>query len=118
MRIEVLKPNVENLQTLRQQLITLQDNINKALASLPFQHAARLSLTFRPEDFPKQLSHKMPRPAWGLKVVYLRNLSDDTAYPTDGIFVDWIPEAGGVKIRGINGLLSGNLYEIELVAYA
>ena len=118
MRIEVIKPDVNNLDVLRRQLITIQDNINKALSQLPFNYAERLSFSFRPEEFPKRLSHSMPRPAWGLKPVYLRNLSDDSAYPTDGMYLDWIPESGGIKIRGINGLLAGNFYEIELVAYA
>ena len=118
MRINVFKPDVQNLDALRQQLVTLQDNINRALASIGYDYSQRLTFTFRPEELPKLVQHNMPRPAWGLKLVYLRNLTDDTVYPTDGLYLDWIPESGGIKIRGINGLTSGNLYEIRLLSYA
>ncbi len=115
MRIPTFKPDVENLDNLRQQLITMQDNINKALEGVETQVFA---LRLRPADLPMRLAHKLPRPCWGLKPVYVRNLTDDTASPMTQPFVDWIPEAGGIKIRNISDLASGNLYEIRLIAYA
>lgn len=116
MRIEVVKPS-DDLPTLKRQIILIQDNINKALAALPFDYAQRLAFDFYPEQFPMLISHQMKKPAWGLKCLYLRNKSDDAAYPTDGMYIDWIPESGGIKIRGINGLLAANLYHIELMVF-
>lgn len=118
MRIPVIKPDVKNLETLRQQLVNLQDNINRALGQLDFDYTQVIELKLRPEQLPILVKNKMPRPCWGLKMVYCRNLTDDTASPTTGPFPDWIPESGGIKIRNISDLANGNLYEIRLIAYA
>lgn len=118
MRIPTFKPNVEDLNQLRQQLISYQDALNRLLGGIGFEYSQRLNLTCRPEEFPKLVQHNMPRPATGLIPVYTRNLTDDTDYPAGGCFVDWIPEGGAIKIRSINGLTSGDLYEIRLMAYA
>jgi len=117
LRVPTFKPSTD-LEQLRQQLITFQDQLNRALVGLGFEYCQRLTFTFRPEEMPKLVQHNMPRPAFGLHPVYLRNLTTDTTTPTDGIFVDWIPEAGAIKIRDINGLTAANLYEIRLLAYA
>ncbi len=118
MRVPTFKPNVEDLNQLRQQLITFQDQLNRALAGVGFEYAQRLTFTFRPEELPKLVQHNMPKPAYGLHTVYLRNLTTDTATPLYGEFLDWIPESGAIKIRGISGLTAANLYEIRLMAYA
>jgi hypothetical protein len=117
-KIPVIKPDVLHLEALRQQLVNLQDNINKALGFLGFGYSQRLDVTCRTAELPILLTHKLPMPAWGLELVYLRNLTDDTNYPTDGAFVNWIPESGGVKIRGITGLTAGDLYEMRFLVYA
>lgn len=116
MKIEVIKPDMKHPDALRNQLITLQDNINDALGRLPFVAVERLSFQFRSAELPKLIAHHLPRPPWGLQPVSLRNRTDDTSYPS-GWFLDWIPESGGIKIRAINGLTAGSLYEIELLAY-
>jgi hypothetical protein len=115
-RIPTFKPDVKNLDNLRQQLITLQDNINRALEQIAYTHT--FELTLRPEDLPRRLANPLPKPCWGLKSVYCRNLTDDTASPMTSPFVDWFPEAGGIKIRSISDLVAGNLYQIRLIAYA
>ena len=117
MRVPTFKPSTD-LEQLRQQLITFQDQLNRALAGLGFEYAQRLTFTFRPEELPKLIQHNMPKPAAGLIPAYLRNLTSASTVPTDGIFVDWIPESGAIKIRGISGLTAANLYEIRLMAYA
>lgn len=117
MRVPTFKPATE-MAELKQQLISFQDQLNRVLAGIGFDYSARLTFVFRPEELPKLVQHNMPRPAWGLVPVYLRNLTSDTVIPTDGIYVDWLPESGAIKIRGINGLTAANLYEFRLLTYA
>ncbi len=118
MKIPVIKPDVKNPDTLRQQLVTIQDNINDALSRIGYDYSEVLDIKFYPEEMPKRIAHHLPRPCWGLKPVYFRNLTSDSTTPLDGIFVDWIPESGGIKIRSITGLSAMNLYQIRFIAYA
>lgn len=103
---------------LQKAFLRLQDGINKLLARLPFEYAERIDHKFTTVNLPIVLTHHMPRPAWGLHHVYLRNLTTDTTVPAQAVHIDWIPDGGGVKIRSISGLTAGQLYEIRLIAYA
>lgn len=118
MKIPVIKFVVDNLEVLRQQLIQLQDSINRVLAGQAFDNVSKIEFRARNTDFPKYIKNPAPRPCWGLRMVYLRNLTDDTDEPTNDVFVDWLPEAGSIKIRAVNGLTAGDLYEMRFIAYA
>lgn len=118
MRINAVPMDTQNPATLRTQLLQLQERINDALQRIGYEFSQSLKLVTYPESLPTLISHQLPQPVWGLKLVYLRNLTDDTAVPVNGVFVDWIPEYGGVKIRGVNGLTPTHLYEMRFLAYA
>ena len=118
MRFPYFTPSTEDPQALKQQLLLFQRSLDTALGQLGFDKAAYLSITTTPEAFPTVIPTKLNMPVWGLKLVYLRNLTDDTAVPTNDVFVDWIPESGGVTIRNINGLTPSHQYELRFLAYA
>lgn len=104
-------------QPLQKAFLRLQDALNRVLARLPFEYAERIDHRFYPENVPIVLTHHMPRPAWGLHHVYLRNLTTDATVPSSAVHIDWIPEAGGVKIRSISGLTAANFYEMRFIVY-
>lgn len=118
MKIAPVPMDTHNPDTLRTQLTQLQDRINNALRHVGYEFSQQLKIKSYPESFPVLVAHQLPQPVWGLKLVYLRNLTDDTAVPTNDVFVDWIPEYGAVKIRGVNGLTPTHLYELRFLAYA
>lgn len=118
MKVSVFKPDVKELDNLRQQLVSFQDELNRTLSKAGYGQATRINITFRTAELPKIIPHGLTSPPWGLVPVYLRNLTDDTTYPSSGFYVDWIPDSGGITLRHINGLVSGNLYELRMIAYA
>lgn len=110
-----IEPDTKDLaRTVR----TLQENVNQTLSRVEVDSVLRLTLQVRPEEFPLSSTLATKSPVWGLQMVYLRNLTDDTAGPTNDVFVDWIPEREGVTIRNINGLTPTHLYELRFLAYA
>lgn len=99
------------------QIQNLQENINRALSQVGYQYADRLEVRFYTSNFPLVLGHDMPKPATDLSLTYLRNTTDDVA-PTAGIFIDWIPDPRGVRIRNITGLTAGKAYLLRCFVYA
>lgn len=117
MRIAPVVPS-KDIETLQRQLTVLQNSINDALSKLGFDYAAKLGVTCEPTAVPFSIRVDMPKAVWGLHLVYVRNITDDTAIPTSDVFVDWISSEGGVTIRNINGLTPTHLYELRFLAYA
>lgn len=95
----------------------MQIAINKALGFVGYDFAQRLDLRAYSTEFPKVIAVNLPRPPWGLQLVYLRDTTSDTP-PTAGVFVDWIPDPNGIRIRGITGLTAGRSYDLRFIAYA
>ncbi|MBK7864319.1 MAG: hypothetical protein IPJ65_38115 [Archangiaceae bacterium] len=119
MKIFVDKVTDAQPTTLMRALVRLQDAINVALGRIPYQYGETLNLQGYSTEFTNVVvSHHMPRPAFGLHLVYLRNLTADSTIPSSAPFVDWIPDAGGIRIRSISGLTAANLYEMRFIAYA
>ncbi len=116
-----MKINVDKIpglpEPLQKAFLRLQTAVNKALAHLPFEYGERIDFRFYTTTLPIVLQHSMPKPAWGLQHVYLRNLTTDATVPAQAVHIDWIPDAGGVRIRSISGLTAGQLYEMRLIVY-
>jgi len=118
-RIVVDKVSDAQPNTLMRALVRMQDAVNEALRFIPFNYGERIDLKGYEGEFTNRLvNHHMPRPVWGLQLVYLRNLTTDTTTPLHAVHVDWIPDAGGVRIRQVTGLTAANLYEMRFIAYA
>ena len=100
------------------QLGVLQTNVNDTLARVEFDSIMRISFQFLPENAPYLLGVSSKEAIFGVTPVYLRNLTDNTVVPLYGVNIDWVGESGGIKIRSIDGLIPGQLYEIRLIAYA
>ena len=119
MRLFVDKVSDALPATLQRGLVRLQDAVNEMVRHIPFNYGERIDLKGYSTEFTDKLvQHHMPRPAWGFHLVYLRNLTTDATVPAQAVHVDWIPDAGGIRIRSISGLTAANLYEMRFIAYA
>lgn len=108
----------EDGKQLAREVRTLQNNINDTLSRVEFDSVMRLSVRIQPESLPISVAHTAKSPIWGVHAVYVRNLTDDSVPPLYNLGIDWVAEGGAIKIRTIDGLVPGNLYEIRFVAYA
>lgn len=95
----------------------LVSGLNKVLAQLGFDFCARVTVRAYSTSFPLTIASKLPKPVSDLQLTYLRNLTDDVA-PTAGVFVDWIPDPNGIRIRNITGLTAAKNYELRFMLYA
>ena len=120
MRITVQKPLVNDPRQLEKQLVSIQDDINRALDKIGFSAIEKILLTsVKEESFPLYITNKQNGSPWGLHMVYIKNLTDPDASPMVGVHTDWIAETGKIKIRSVSGLVAGNVYEMRfLLLYA
>lgn len=84
--------------------------------SFSFTEQRELAMQLYPANLPYRVPARLGSQPRHLVLTYLRNLTDDVA-PTAGVFVDWVPEEGAVKLRSITGLTSGKLYELRFMVY-
>lgn len=110
-----MRINIESTpdETLR----VVQQNINKVFTRIGFEYVGRVSVRVYTTEFPKVLANPLPKPVTDLHLTYLRNMTDDSP-PAAGVFVDWIPDPNGIRIRNITGLTAGKSYELRFVVYA
>lgn len=92
-----------------------KDEINRTLAALP--ETELLTVRLYSTELPHVVATRLKGTITDVHMGYLRDLTDDAA-PAAGVFLDWIPDQNGIRIRGITGLTAGKNYEIRLRIYA
>lgn len=95
----------------------LWKSASELFSSIPFRAGQSFETTFYTSDFPLLFDYDLGTPVKHLVVTYLRNTTDDAA-PSAGVFIDWIPDGGQIRIRNITGLTSGKVYNMRFLAFA
>jgi hypothetical protein len=95
----------------------IQKNVATSLARLPYDEGQSIEVRLDTTKFPMTVRITTKTPPTHLTLTYLRNETDDVA-PTSAPWVDWIADAGSIRIRGITGLTAGKVYTVRFLAHA